>query len=82
MESSLAILRPFVAPPGIPEARATELRSAFVQAVKDPEYLAEALKLKIDVNLVDYKEAERLISVQSNMPKSISDRLKTLNGVK
>ena len=82
VESSLAILRPFVAPPGIPEARANELRSAFVQAVKDPEYLAEAQKMNIDINLIDYKEAERLISLQSNMPKNISDRLKTLNGVK
>ena len=82
VESSLAILRPFVAPPGIPEDRATELRSAFIQAVKDPEYLDEAKKMNIDVNLIDYKEAERLIAIQTNMPKNISDKLKTLNGTK
>jgi tripartite-type tricarboxylate transporter receptor subunit TctC len=41
--------RPFVAPPGIPKDRADALRKAFDDTMKDPQFMAEAEKLRIDL---------------------------------
>jgi hypothetical protein len=82
VEASYTILRPFVAPPGIPEKRAIELRQAFIDAVKDTEYLEEANKMKIEVNLIDWKEAEKIVALQANTSKEILDRVRNLNEVK
>jgi tripartite-type tricarboxylate transporter receptor subunit TctC len=40
--------RPFVAPPEIPADRRDALRAAFDQTMKDPGFLADAEKSKID----------------------------------
>ena len=47
--------RPFAAPPGIPADRKAALVAAFDATMKDPEYLADAKKLDIDVNPVSGK---------------------------
>jgi len=41
--------RPFFAPPGVPAARVAALRRAFDAAMKDPDFLAEADKLKLEI---------------------------------
>ena len=41
--------RPFLAPPGIPEDRAEVLRKAFMDTMADPDFLAEAKKVKLEV---------------------------------
>lgn len=42
--------RPYYTPPGLPPARLTALRRAFDATIKDPEFLAEAEKLKTPVD--------------------------------
>jgi len=42
--------RPFVLPPGVPSERAAALRTAFMQAMQDKKLLAEAEKMKLDVD--------------------------------
>ena len=44
--------RPFVAPPAIPADRRVALRAAFDQTMKDPGFLADAEKSKIEINPV------------------------------
>ena len=51
--------RPFAAPPGIPADRKAALVAAFDATMKDPEYLADAKKLNIDVNPVSAQGAGR-----------------------
>ena len=51
--------RPFAAPPGIPADRKAALIAAFDATMKDPEYLADAKKLNIDVNPVSAQGARR-----------------------
>jgi len=46
--ASQEMARPFVAPPGIPEDRKRALIEAFLKTMKDPEFLAEAQKMKAD----------------------------------
>ena len=45
-----AMARPFVAPPGLPANKAALLRRGFDATMKDPEFLAEAAKIKADIN--------------------------------
>src|SRR5205809_2989894 len=40
--------RPFLAPPGIPAERTAALRNAFMDAMKDPGFLAEAERMKLE----------------------------------
>jgi tripartite-type tricarboxylate transporter receptor subunit TctC len=49
-ELSYKFGRPFIAPPEIPRERAKALQDAFVAAHKDPDFLAEAGKLQLDIS--------------------------------
>src|SRR5437867_5658745 len=42
--------RPYVLPPKTPKDQVVTLRNAFMQTMKDPEFLAEAAKAKLDIN--------------------------------
>jgi hypothetical protein len=82
VEASLATLRPFVAPPNVPEKRVAELREAFNKAVRDPEYLDEAKKMNFEVNPIEWQEFNTLIDKISNIDEKTIERLKSFNEVK
>ncbi len=63
--------RPFAAPPGVPEDRALALRTAFDAVMKDPEYIAEALKRGLEVNPVSGQDVAKLVSELYATPKDI-----------
>jgi len=63
--------RPFAAPPGIPTDRKAALVAAFDATMKDPEYLADAKKLEIDVNPVSGKAIEDLLTELYATPKEV-----------
>jgi hypothetical protein len=48
--------RPFAAPPDLPADRATTLQQAFNTTVKDPEFIADAEKQKLELQLVTGEE--------------------------
>lgn len=71
--------RPFVAPPGTPERQMAILRGAFDAAMKDPEFLAEAKKTKLDIAPKTGKEVGELIRKVYGSPKDlIADAKKAL----
>jgi tripartite-type tricarboxylate transporter receptor subunit TctC len=63
--------RPFAAPPDIPRDRAAALIAAFDATMKDPEYLADAKKLRIDVNPVTGPEIDKLLRELYATPKDV-----------
>jgi tripartite-type tricarboxylate transporter receptor subunit TctC len=63
--------RPFAAPPGIPADRKAALTKAFDDTMKDPEYLADAKKLDIDVNPVSGKNLDALLAELYATPKDV-----------
>src|SRR5262245_20557064 len=63
--------RPFAAPPGIPRDRAAALIAAFNATMKDPEYLADAKKSRIDVNPVTGAEIDKLLAELYATPKDV-----------
>jgi tripartite-type tricarboxylate transporter receptor subunit TctC len=60
--SRQSIARPFAAPPGVPEDRVQTLRAAFDATVKDPEFVAEAKKLELEVRPVGGAEVASLLA--------------------
>ena len=53
--------RPYVMPPGVPADRVAAMRAAFMATTKDPAFLAEAAKAKVEINPVSGEEVEKLV---------------------
>jgi tripartite-type tricarboxylate transporter receptor subunit TctC len=67
--------RPFVAPPGTPPERMKILRDAFMKTLADPEALADAAKMKIDVNPRDGETVAALVRKVYASPKDVISRM-------
>ncbi len=72
----LDIGRPFFLPPGVPADRVAALRAAFDATMKDPEYLAEAEKLKIDVDPLTGAELAALVAQVAATPADTVARVR------
>lgn len=69
--SRQVMARPFAAPPGIPAERAKALRDAFDATMKDPEFLAEAKKLDLEVRPVQGEKINALVSEIYSYPADV-----------
>jgi tripartite-type tricarboxylate transporter receptor subunit TctC len=72
----LDIGRPFFLPPNVPADRVAALRAAFDATMKDPAYLAEAKKLKIDVDPMTGAELAAFVAQISHTPASTVARVR------
>jgi tripartite-type tricarboxylate transporter receptor subunit TctC len=66
--------RPFAAPPDIPPDRKSALISAFERATHDPELLAEADKLNVDINPLAAETMDRLLADLYATPKHLVEK--------
>jgi tripartite-type tricarboxylate transporter receptor subunit TctC len=66
--------RPFAAPPDIPADRKTALIAAFEKTMKDPEFLADAQRLNVDINPVDAKTIDSLLADLYATPKNVIEK--------
>ncbi|HXF54576.1 MAG TPA: tripartite tricarboxylate transporter substrate-binding protein [Hyphomicrobiaceae bacterium] len=80
LELPYSLSRPYAAPPGVPPARAKALQAAFLAAHKDPEYLKEAEKLRIDVSPIGGEAVLKLLDNISKMPKEELKKVEKLIG--
>jgi tripartite-type tricarboxylate transporter receptor subunit TctC len=63
--------RPFSVPPGTPKERLQVLRKAFTDTMKDPEFIAEAEKSKLETTYVSGEEIDKYVNqVLSITPKA------------
>jgi tripartite-type tricarboxylate transporter receptor subunit TctC len=53
--------RPYTVPPGTPKDRVQLLRKAYADTLKDPEFLAEAKKVKLEVTYTSGEEIEKYV---------------------
>ncbi|HME60481.1 MAG TPA: tripartite tricarboxylate transporter substrate-binding protein [Candidatus Binatia bacterium] len=68
-----AILRAYALPPGTPQARIDVLRSAFNSTMKDPDFLAEMKKSKLEINPLTGGEMDTIVKKLFQMdPKSVA----------
>jgi len=71
-----ALGRLFVSPPDMPAPRRDALRKAFVATMKDPQFLADAAKTKIDISPMTGEQVERFINRVSSASSDIAIRAK------
>ena len=72
------LARPYVVPPGTPKDRVQILRRAFLATLRDPEYLAEAGKAKIEVHATRGEDVERLVADLFTLDPPTVTRLRTI----
>jgi tripartite-type tricarboxylate transporter receptor subunit TctC len=65
------LARPFVAPPDLPADRRDILVKAFADTMKDPEFIEEADKLHLDINLVAPADIESLLNELYMTPEDV-----------
>jgi len=54
--------RPYVLPPGTPKDRVRILRKAFMETLKDPQFLDDAAKSRLLVDPLSGEELERTVA--------------------
>ena len=67
--------RPFVAPPDLPPERLKMLRDAFAATMRDPEFIADAQRNKLDLDPEDGDHLAALVKKIYATPKPIVDRV-------
>lgn len=70
--------RPFFAPPDLPPDRLAALRKAFEQTLHDPQFLAEADKLGLEVQYGGGEAIDRLLARVYATPKDVIERVKAV----
>lgn len=68
--------RPYVLPPGVPQDRAAALRKAFDATMKDPQFLADAEKARMEIMPVSGEEVQALVKKMFRAPANIVARAK------
>jgi tripartite-type tricarboxylate transporter receptor subunit TctC len=71
----LAIGRAFAAAPRTPADRVAMLREAFAKTVKDPEFIAEMKKAKIDTHYIAPDEVSKLFAGMLEQPPEVQKEL-------
>jgi tripartite-type tricarboxylate transporter receptor subunit TctC len=82
IEEPAEYYRPYALPPGTSRDRVQLLRRAFLQTMKDPEFLADAQKAKLEVEPVSGEELENKIGRLAKLKPSMISRLKDILIVK
>ena len=68
--------RPFLTSPDVPADRIKALRAAFDATMKDPEFLADAVKTQKEIHPIHWEEMDTLIKRVLSAPQSAKDILK------
>jgi tripartite-type tricarboxylate transporter receptor subunit TctC len=71
-----ALGRPFFTSPGVPQDRKAALRAAFDATMKDPDFVAETTKVKLEVNPATGAEIDRLLAEIYATPKDVIEKAK------
>ncbi len=74
--SQVEIARPIAAPPGMPEPIAAALRRSFDTAMRDPDFLADARRVQLDIAPMTGEETTRAFARFAATPKEVAARAK------
>jgi tripartite-type tricarboxylate transporter receptor subunit TctC len=77
--SSTEFGRPYLMPPEVPKDRVQFMREAIAAAVKDPELLAEAARIKLDMVYRQPEHLERLVAQLYETPRDVIEKAKSIS---
>src|SRR4029077_1709908 len=64
--------------PEVPADRVAALRAAFDAMVKDPEFLAEAAKLRIEIDPLTGVELQKIVNETQSIPADVIEKVKAI----
>ena len=70
--------RSFAAPPGVPADRVRELREAFARTMKDPKFLSEARKAKLEIQPLRGNRVQELLEGIFNSDGKVLERVREI----
>ena len=73
-----AITRPYAVGPGTPKDRVQLLRRAFNETMKDPEFLADAKKSRLDTDPLTGEDIDKIVAQLFKMDASLVKQLKDI----
>jgi tripartite-type tricarboxylate transporter receptor subunit TctC len=76
--SAVEFGRPYFAPPGIPQDRLETLRAAFAAVHSDPEFIAEAASVQLDVTHRPPEALQKLANDLFTAPKELIEQVKAI----
>jgi tripartite-type tricarboxylate transporter receptor subunit TctC len=76
--SSTEFGRPYVMPPDVPPERVAAMRKAMADAVHDPELVAEATRMKLDMSYTAPEQLEQLLARLYETPPAMIEAVKKL----
>jgi hypothetical protein len=71
-----------VTTPGVPPERVSALRRAFDATMKDPQFLAEAAKTRMDISPSTGEEAQKYSDLIANTPANVLAQAKKILDIK
>ena len=78
LSADIPLSRAYVTTPDVPPERLAALRRAFDATMKDPQFLAEADKMQIDISPTTGLDAEKIVAEIVRAPPSIIARAKAI----
>ena len=73
-----ATARPYVFPPGTPKDRVQILRKGLSDTLKDPDFVAEAQRARLDLNPISGEELEKIVARTFTLEPRLTDKLKEI----
>jgi tripartite-type tricarboxylate transporter receptor subunit TctC len=70
--------RPLLAPPGLDPAVAAALRKGFAEAMRDPDLIAEAAKINLELNFVSGEDVQALVEHLYHFPPDVIARAQAI----
>src|SRR5258706_11086889 len=81
MSYAVSIARPFTAPPGVPPDRVALLRRAFDDTMRDPIFLADAGRLKLEIDPLTGEQVQEVVTQVLGTPKPVLRQIRTVLGL-
>jgi tripartite-type tricarboxylate transporter receptor subunit TctC len=78
--TKLDLARPYTLPPGVPEERVAAMAKAFMSTMLDPEFIAEAAKLQIEISPVDGDQTRAIVERAVMSPPEVITRIREILG--
>ncbi len=75
---TVALGRPYLAPPGLPADRLAALRAAFAATMKDPKFVAAMNKRHLDLFPQDWKQVTENVTAMITAPKDLIAKAKAV----
>jgi tripartite-type tricarboxylate transporter receptor subunit TctC len=63
--------RPIVAPPGLDPRVVAVLRKGFADTMNDPEFISDAQRIGLEINVVSGEEVEKLVKSLYALPANV-----------